>query len=451
VIARPLRELAEAAYLFGYPLVSHLTEVRAQTTEQLVPFVGPVNLFGQGTALPGPTDHFVILNNDTLYAVAHCDVSAEPLVLHVPDTDDRYYVVQCIDPWTNAFAYIGRRATGTKEGAFLFAPADWIGHVPDGVTRITTPNTLFTIKARYAASGPDDLVAVDRLQEQTWVTPLSRYPEPPQTAWRTFGDRNIAPFNEGVAEELRFWEQLRAWMAQFPPPDADRALVWSFVPLGLLGRPDTYLHADADLVAILTETAQTGQARVEALATEGIVVSVNGWLQAPHSFDYNTDRLELGTIDSPAWKICNRDRAHKVRAGSARSGLWDNHGYEADCAFAFVDEQDAPLCGAHRYVIHFARTPPVDAFWSLAMYDAANFCLVENPINRYSIGDRTPGVRYNADGSLDLYLQYASPGAEQEANWLPTPAGAFLPILRMYQPHAAVLDGRYVLPPITRR
>jgi hypothetical protein len=102
-------------------------------------------------------------------------------------------------------------------------------------------------------------------------------------------------------------------------------------------------------------------------------------------------------------------------------------------------------------VIHFVRTPPVDAFWSLTMYDAANFCLVENPVNRYSIGDRTPGVRYNADGSLDLYLQNASPDAEQEANWLPTPAGAFLPILRMYQPHAAVLDGRYVLPPITRR
>ena len=108
-----------------------------------------------------------------------------------------------------------------------------------------------------------------RLQQQTWVTPLSRYPELPQTAWRTFGDRNIAPFNEGVAEELRFWEQLRAWMALFPPPDADRLLVRSFFPLGLLGGPDTYLHADADLVAILTEAAHTGQANVEALATAG--------------------------------------------------------------------------------------------------------------------------------------------------------------------------------------
>ena len=411
---------------------------------------GPVTLFGHATALSSPNDHCVTPNNYTLTSVAHCDVSNEPLVLHVPDTDDRYSVMQCIDAWTNTFAYIGRRATGTKEGAFLFAPAAWNGLVPDGMTRITTPSTMFTINARYAVSGPDDFPTVTRLQEQTWATPLSRYPEPPPSAWRTLGDRNIAPFNEGVAEELRFWEQLRAWMALFPPPKDDRPLVWSFVPLGLLGGPETYLHADADLVAIFTEAALAGQAKVGTLAMEGMPAPVNGWLQARHAFDYNTDRLELGTIDSPEWEIPNRHRAHEARAGMAMVSLWGNHGYEVDCAVAFVDGQDALLSGTHRYVIHFDRTPPTDAFWSLTMYDAVNCSLVENPINRYSIGDRTTGVRYNADGSLDLYLHHASPGAEQEVNWLPTPAGAFLLILRMYQPQAAVLDGSYVLPPITR-
>ena len=449
VTARSLIERAAAAYVFGYPLVAHLTEVRSQTTDPLIPFVGPVNLFGHATALSDPHDHVVTPHNDTLSSVAHCDVSTEPLVLHVPDTDDRYSVMQCIDPWTNIFAYIGRRATGTKEGAFLFAPADWNGHVPDGVTRITTPNTVFTINARYAVSGPYDLPAVARLQDQTWVTPLSRYPEPPQAAWRTFGDRTIAPFNEDVREELRFWEQLRAWMALFPPNEIDLPLVCSFVPLGLLGGPETYLHADADLVAILMQAERSGQATLDALAIGDMAAPVNGWLRRPHAFDYNTDRLELGTIDSPEWKIPNWEWAHVVRAGTARAGLWRSHGYEADYAFAFWDGHGAPLSGAHRYVIHFEPTPPVDAFWSLTMYDATNFYLVENPLNRYSIGDRTPGVRYNEDGSLDLYLQHASPGAEQEANWLPTPAGVFLPILRMYQPQAAVLDCRYVLPPIT--
>jgi Protein of unknown function (DUF1214) len=194
-----------------------------------------------------------------------------------------------------------------------------------------------------------------------------------------------------------------------------------------------YLHADADLVAILTEASCTGQATVDVLAPERVAASVNGWLHRLHSFAYNTHRLELGTINRPEWKIPNRE--------------WAN---EVDGAYAFVDDRGEPLTGARRYVIHFEQTPPVDAFWALTMYDATNDSLVKNPIDRYAIGDRTPGLRYNADGSLDLYLQHASPGAEQEANWLPTPAGAFLPTLHMYQPQEAVRDGRYVLPPITR-
>jgi hypothetical protein len=268
VTGRSLRGLAVAAYVFGYPLVSHLTRVCSQTTDPLVPFAAPVNFFGHAPALSGLHDLVGTGNTDTLCSVAHCDVSNEPLALHIPDSDDRSFVMQCVDAWTNTFAAIGRRTTGTKEGAFLFAPTAWNGYVPDGVTRITTPNTMFTINARYAVSGPDDLLAVARLQQQTWVTPLSHYPEPPQTTWRTFGDRNIAPFTEDVAEELRFWEQLRAWMALFPPRDADRVLVRSFFPLGILGGPDTYLHADADLVAILTEAAHTGRATVDFLATE---------------------------------------------------------------------------------------------------------------------------------------------------------------------------------------
>jgi hypothetical protein len=269
VTGRSLRGLAVAAYVFGYPLVSHLTEVCSQTTDPLVPFAAPVNLFSHATALSGLHDFSSIGNTDTLCSVAHCDVSNEPLVLHVPDSDDRSFVMHCVDPWTATFASIVRPTTGPRHGAFLFASAAWDGPVPDGVTRITTPHTMFTINARYAVSGSDDLPAAARLQQQTWITPLSRYPKLPQTAWRTFGDWNIAPFTEDVGEELRFWEQLRAWMALFPPRDADRVLVRSFFPLGLLGGPDTYLHADADLVAILTEAAHTGQANLEALPTAG--------------------------------------------------------------------------------------------------------------------------------------------------------------------------------------
>ena len=142
--------------------------------------------------------------------------------------------------------------------------------------------------------------------------------------------------------------------------------------------------------------------------------------------------------------------SYLARAAAARAGLWGNHGYEAGYASSVTTSDGEQLDGARRYKIHFDRTPPVDAFWSLTMYDMPNYYLVANPIDRYSIGDRTPGVAYGDDGSLDLYLQHDSPGADKESNWLPTPSGDFRPLIRMYQPGAEVLDGSYELPAITR-
>ncbi|MDF2744828.1 MAG: hypothetical protein K0S88_6206 [Actinomycetia bacterium] len=177
---------------------------------------------------------------------------------------------------------------------------------------------------------------------------------------------------------------------------------------------------------------------------------MNGWTSALHAFDYNLDRLGLGTIDAPEWKIPDRQRAYVGRAVVARGGLWGNHGYEADYAFVWTDGDSKPLDGANRYELRLEQLPPVDAFWSLTMYDVPDFYLVANPIDRYSIGDRTPGLHTDADGSVTIYLQADSPGPGKEANWLPTPAGAFRPVMRMYQPRQPVLDGTYVLPAVRR-
>ncbi len=178
--------------------------------------------------------------------------------------------------------------------------------------------------------------------------------------------------------------------------------------------------------------------------------SPTGWQSARHMFDYNLDYHEVGVLDTPEWKIADRTTAYATRAVAARAGLWGNHGYEADYEIVWNDADGDQLNGAHRYELHLPVAPPVDAFWSLTMYDVPDFYLVANPIGRYSIGDRTPGLAKAADGSITLYLQTTSPGAGKESNWLPTPAGDFRPIMRMYAPRRAVLDGEYVLPAITR-
>jgi hypothetical protein len=200
---------------------------------------------------------------------------------------------------------------------------------------------------------------------------------------------------------------------------------------------------------VLVAGQEAGQAKIEELAKGG-GDAPGGWSSALHLFDYNLDRLGLGTIDAPEWKIADRTKAYVTRAMAARAGLWGNHGYEADYAFAWTDADGQPLDGANRYELRLEQLPPVDAFWSLTMYDVPDFYLVANPIDRYSIGDRTPGLRTGPDGSLTLYLQADSPGPDKEANWLPTPAGAFRPILRMYQPRQPILDGSYALPPVRR-
>ncbi len=446
-----LVKLAAEAYVYGYPMV--------YTIEEQIKHAGgghtstgparPVNVMGYTDILLGPEAEFVSPNNDTLYMSLDADVSQEPLVLHVPDTNDRYYVLQFVDAWTNNFAYIGRRATGTREGVFLLAGPDWRGEVPGGMRLVRAPTNIFHIVGRYAVAGEEDVPAARALMQDTWVTPLSRYPEQADTSQREFGDWDLAPWNREVAEELTWWEKFRAWSQLFPPPVAERGYIQKFEPLGLLAADSPYLDPDPGLAQLLQAGQKAGQEFIETTSKAG-GETVNGWTMITHLFDYNLDSFEVGTIDEPQWKMADRAKAHVARAVAARLGLWGNHAYEAAYAMLWTDEQGEKLNGGRRYVLHFDELPPAEAFWSLTMYDSKDYYLVANPINRYSIGDRTPGMQYNDDGSLDLYLQHESPGPELESNWLPAPAGDFRPTLRIYQPGEGVFDGSW-LPPFIKR
>jgi hypothetical protein len=448
-----LEGLAAEAFLYGYPLVFDLSEVERFTKVGMGALpAAPFNRFSHATQLAGPADTVVSVNNDTIYSIAHLDLGAGPLVLQVPDTAGRYYVLQFVDAWTNNFAYVGSRATGTSAGRYLLTPPGWEGTVPADAVRISCPTRVASIVGRWACAGRDDLPAVAALQQRSSLAPLAGSDAGTGSdvgSWPDTGTGLPTP-TAGVPVDLELFEKLRVWMRAFPPAPVDVEHQQRFRPMGLLDDESPFLDASPELVKALTAGVAAGQERIETLSKAGTVPPVNGWHSVPHIFDYNLDFFEVGTLDDPKWKIADRDEARVTRALAARVGLWGNHGYEAAYAQVFQDSDGLPLSGGHRYRIRLDSLPPVGAFWSLTMYDIPDYYLVANPINRYSIGDRTPGLHRGPDGSLTLLLQYQAPDDADQANWLPAPEGDFRPMMRMYQPGGAVLDGSYRLPPVVR-
>jgi len=437
-----LTTLAADAYVYGFPLVTNLREVRKFTRDGLGSTPpAPFNSFSHATALAGPAERFVSVNNDTVYSLAQADLSAGPLLLSVPDTAGRYYVLQFVDAWTNNFAYVGRRATGTRAGSFLLTPPHWKGRAPAQTSVIEFPTTVGSIVGRWACQGPDDLPAVRALQAGLALSPHGAGAAP----------RGIPAPAPEVPDGVDFYERLRTWARAYPPSDPDLAYQQRFARLGLLEPESPYRHCPPALAAALTAGAERGrQTLEESMRRPGVSPVVNGWTLSFHAFDYNLDHLGPGTIDDPAWKMPDRTASYLARALAARAGLWGNHGYEAAYAMTFTDADGDQLDGRHGYTLTFGpgQEPPAGAFWSVTMYDLPDFYLVANPIDRYSVGDRTPGVTRAGDGSLMIVMQHEPPA--DTSNWLPAPAAPFRPILRMYQPRMAVFDGSYQLPPIRK-
>lgn len=440
-------KLAAEAFIYGYPVVYNLHEIaKFPAGTSLLGETLPYNTFGYARQLLDPNAQFVSPNNDTLYIIAVCDVRSGPLVLHAPDTHDRYYVLQFVDAWTNNFAYIGRRATGTAEARYLVAARDYAGDAPEGMQVVRAPSGIFAIVGRIAINGADDLPAAHALQDQFTLTPLSVF----QGGAAPAPVPGVPQADARVGDHLKWWEEFRVALAAFPPPPADAPFIAVCEKFGLTASESPYLQPEPTLEKILATGQKAAEEKIEELIGTA-AKPVNGWQNTLRVFDYNNDYFEIGTLKSPEWLIPDRKIAYVTRAVAARAGLWGNHGYEADYQIVYVDADNQPLSSEHRYELHLTTPPPVDAFWSMTMYDVPKFYLVANPINRYSIGDRTPGLKYGADGSLTIYMQKDSPGADKESNWLPTPqTGNFRPVMRMYQPKQPILDGSYLLPAVQR-
>ncbi len=206
--AAALQDPAVRAYIYGYPMVYDVDEAVSMTTKPKMAIGAPVNRFAHAEKLSNPDDHFVSLNNDTLYSIANCDVTNEPLVLHLPAIGDRYRVMQFVDVWTNNFAYLGTRATGNGEGLYLLAGPNWEGDLPAGMSLVQAPTNVFTIVGRHAVDGTADVPNVEAIQKDTWLTPLSAYPNVSDGSDRKMGDWDMAPM---IAGSVTIWPSGRSF------------------------------------------------------------------------------------------------------------------------------------------------------------------------------------------------------------------------------------------------
>lgn len=430
-------------YVFGLPLVIfererslRLNPVALEKAKKIAP-AAPVNQIGHMKTLATADDIMPYTpNNDTVYSGALLELKDGPVILSAPDIADRYWSVEVADAYTNNLFYIGTRATGGKGGYHAFVGPDWKGTLPKGVVehRVPTNGIMFAIRIGVVPGDAADLSKVNALQEQFTLTSLKNWNDP---AKRGQADVPTLAKRPAYVGDLAFYQTLADLLIEDPPaPGRDDAAVVLLHRGGIdVGKPFEPDKLGAPMRAGLARAA------VDAPQIMKWKVKFRG---TPYPSRWNNLRPGDYGVD------------YFDRAAGALEGLFVHDREEAEYFSTYEDGDAQLLDGKNRYVLHFDKDeiPPTmkNGFWSITMY-GSDFQLVKNKINRFSIGDRTPGLKPNDDGSLDIYIQNAPPQGK-ESNWLPSPAaGLFRLNYRIYLPEAQARDpatlGKY-LPPIKK-
>ena len=422
------RAIAKEAWLYAYAPLQGYQTLWNQTQNKAFPgYVGGFNQFRHyaRSATPADTD-IVTPNNDTPYSWAWLDLRAEPIVLTLPAVPaPRYYVNQWFDLYTHNFAYTGVRSTGRQAGTYLLAGPRWNGTVPKSITGVFRAETDFVgTLTRTQLNGPADIPALQALQAQYTLTPLSRFTgtaapaAAPAVAWPVW-DAN-------KAEGIGFISYLNALLPFMPTVPSERQMMVRFARIGIgPGVPFDPAQLDPSIRAAMEDGVASAAQELKAKA-----------LTQTSSQGFFGTRQELG----PDYLT--------FRAMGAMLGIYGNSSEEAFYASQQTGPDGKVLDGRKRWVMRFepSQLPPVTEFWSITMYKLPERLLVENPLNRYSIGDRTPGLKLGGDGSLEIYIQNENPGPDKASNWLPAPAGPFFFVARLYGPKSSVLKGTWKLP-----
>jgi hypothetical protein len=418
-----VQAIAKEAYVYSFAMMESYHTWRSQAVDKTSNgYVGGFNVFRHYSEPFTPENKDIVTpNNDTPYSWAWLDLRAEPMVVTVPAVPkDRYYVMQWIDLFTQNFAYIGVRSTGFGAANYMIAGPKWTGKKPDGIKEVFKAETeIVGTLTRTALQGPDDVSNVKVIQAQYKLQSLSAFlkqPAPPAAPAIDF-----PPYDKAKARTHDFIGYLN-FLLQFaePPVASEVAIRKRFEKIGIVpGKPWDASKVDPATLAAIDAGVREGQAEIDALAAK--TFSTNGLFGSRAQLKSNYLQRDVGAM--------------KGLYGNSLEEAWYG-GYVCD--------------GSKPSEVHFTRAnlPPGKFFWSMTMYTLPDRFLYANPLNRYSIGDRTKGLEYGKDGSLTIYVSNASPGKDKESNWLPAPPTKCSLVARVYGPSPAAMTGKWKLPPL---
>jgi hypothetical protein len=440
--------IAVDAYVYFYSLVT-MDVTRRQFTN-IEPSKelgkGPMNMFNNVPEYPPANFKGVVRPNfDTLYSIGYLDMTKEPVVVSIPDTNGRYYLLPMLDMWSDVFASPGWRTTGTQAQNYLVTPLGWRADLregfvdefklPKGTQRIEAPTPYVWIIGRTKTDGPPDYDAVRKIQAGLKVTLLSdwgKQPKAPEVKIDPTVDMKTPPKVQVDTMPAGPYFAYAAELLKVNPPHlTDEPILAQMRRLGIeAGRSFDIEKVSPVAKRALEAAPKAGQELME-WKVPTLARVANHW-------SMNTDTMGV------------YGNYYLKRAIIAQVGLGANLPEDAIYPLNLGDEEGRLLDGSQKYVLHFEKgaTPPVGAFWSITLYDPEGF-QVANSLNRFAVSSWMP-FKYNADGSLDIYFQNENPGKDKEANWLPAPKGGFNLTMRLYAPKTEALTGKWNPPPITK-
>ncbi|WP_426484583.1 DUF1254 domain-containing protein [Flavobacterium sp. 2] len=420
--------IAKEAWIYGYPIFYNYKAIYASAlNKEDRAYVG-FNKFKSFATSATPADTLVItINNDTPYSMAALDVSNEPVVLEVPKIEnDRYYVMQLVDLYTFNYEYIGTRVTGNNPGKYLIAGPDWKGETPKGIDKVLHSETnLIFIVGRTQLHDPSDVSNLKRIQGQYQLIPLHEYTKQPAPQLKKY-NLPLPSWKESDYGSLEFINVLNSLLQYASEDSSEKELRARFTKIGIV--PGTSFDSSK-------------------YSPETIKAIEKGIAEGKQELETTLNNLkEFGNLFGTRAELKNN---YLNRAVAAAAGIYGNTKEEAVYTGGTNDKNNQPLSGDKNYILKFSKNelPKAKYFWSITMYNLPKRFLVPNPIKRYSIGNKTKGLKYEANGDLIIYLQSTSPGKDKESNWLPTPKNEkFMFVTRIYGPEPDVINNVWKMP-----